>query len=62
MMAQDEPNMAKMAQTQIDNKMFVRMEALINSMTPAERRNPPANGVDSALSVSGWTPEYVCGF
>lgn len=33
-------NMAQMAQAQVDNKMFVRMEALINSMTPAERRNP----------------------
>lgn len=27
-------------QDQVDDKMFVRMEALINSMTPAERRNP----------------------
>jgi signal recognition particle subunit SRP54 len=33
-------NMAQMAQSQVDNKMFVKMEALINSMTPAERRNP----------------------
>ena len=33
-------NMAQMAQNQIDNKMFVKMEALIDSMTPAERRNP----------------------
>lgn len=33
-------NMAQMAQSQIDNKMFVKMEALIASMTPAERRNP----------------------
>ena len=33
-------NMAQMAQSQIDNKAFTRMEALINSMTPAERRNP----------------------
>jgi signal recognition particle subunit SRP54 len=33
-------NMAQMAQSQIDNKMFVKMEALIGSMTPAERRNP----------------------
>ncbi len=28
------------AQSQIDNKSFVRMEALISSMTPAERRDP----------------------
>ena len=28
------------AQSQIDNKQFVRMEALICSMTPAERRDP----------------------
>jgi len=28
------------AQSQIDNKQFVRMEALISSMTPAERRDP----------------------
>ncbi|MDG1771914.1 MAG: signal recognition particle protein [Oceanicoccus sp.] len=33
-------NMAQMAQSQIDNKAFTRMEALINSMTPRERRNP----------------------
>ncbi|MFT5482335.1 MAG: signal recognition particle subunit SRP54 [Halieaceae bacterium] len=33
-------NMAQMAQTQMDNKVFVRMEAIINSMTPKERRNP----------------------
>jgi len=33
-------NMAQMAQSQMDNKMFTRMEAIINSMTPAERRNP----------------------
>lgn len=33
-------NMSQMAQSQIDNKMFTRMEAIINSMTPAERRNP----------------------
>lgn len=33
-------NMSQMAQSQVDNKMFTRMEAIINSMTPAERRNP----------------------
>ncbi len=33
-------NMAQMAQQQIDNKMFTQMEAIINSMTPKERRNP----------------------
>jgi signal recognition particle subunit SRP54 len=33
-------NMAQMAQSQMDGKMFTRMEAIINSMTPAERRNP----------------------
>lgn len=33
-------NMAQMTQSQVDNKAFTRMEALINSMTPAERRNP----------------------
>ena len=33
-------SMAQMAQSQVDNKAFTRMEALINSMTPAERRNP----------------------
>ncbi|MDP5053637.1 MAG: signal recognition particle protein [Congregibacter sp.] len=32
--------MAKAAQSQIDNKSFSRMEAMINSMTPRERRNP----------------------
>ncbi|GAB5415575.1 MAG: signal recognition particle protein [Congregibacter sp.] len=32
--------MAQAAQAQIDNKSFARMEAMINSMTPKERRNP----------------------
>jgi signal recognition particle subunit SRP54 len=32
--------MAQMAQAQVDNKVFVRMEAIIDSMTPAERANP----------------------
>ncbi|MFK8042778.1 signal recognition particle protein [Congregibacter sp.] len=32
--------MAQAAQSQIDNKSFARMEAMINSMTPRERRNP----------------------
>ncbi|MFT4520803.1 MAG: signal recognition particle subunit SRP54 [Halioglobus sp.] len=33
-------DMAKMAQKNVDVKMFARMEAMINSMTPKERRNP----------------------
>jgi signal recognition particle subunit SRP54 len=33
-------NMAQLAQQNIDVKMFARMEAIINSMTPRERRNP----------------------
>ncbi len=33
-------NVAQMAQQNIDTKMFSRMEAMINSMTPRERRNP----------------------
>lgn len=33
-------NMAQMAQQNIDTKQFDRMEAMINSMTPRERRNP----------------------
>jgi len=33
-------NVAKMAEQQLDTKMFARMEAMINSMTPKERRNP----------------------
>ncbi len=33
-------NMAQMAQQNLDTKMFARMEAMINSMTPAERRKP----------------------
>jgi len=33
-------NIAQMAQQQLDVKMFARMEAIINSMTPKERRNP----------------------
>jgi signal recognition particle subunit SRP54 len=33
-------NMAKMAQQQVDVKQFARMEAMINSMTPGERRRP----------------------
>ena len=32
--------MAQQAQSQIATKMFKRMEAIIDSMTPAERRNP----------------------
>jgi signal recognition particle subunit SRP54 len=32
--------LSQVAQDQVDNKMFVQMEAIINSMTPAERRNP----------------------
>tara|TARA_R110001592_G_scaffold126336_1_gene337544 strand:+ start:190014 stop:191408 length:1395 start_codon:yes stop_codon:yes gene_type:complete len=33
-------NIAQMAQQNLDVKQFARMEALINSMTPKERRNP----------------------
>ena len=33
-------NMAQMAQKSIDVKLFARMEAMINSMTPRERRHP----------------------
>lgn len=33
-------NMAQLAQQQSSMKMFGQMEAIINSMTPAERRNP----------------------
>ena len=33
-------NMAQMAQQQVDVKQFARMEAMINSMTAAERRRP----------------------
>jgi signal recognition particle subunit SRP54 len=33
-------NVAQMAQQNLDVKMFARMEAIINSMTPRERRNP----------------------
>ena len=33
-------NMAQMAQQNLDMKMFARMEVMINSMTPKERRNP----------------------
>lgn len=33
-------NMAQMAQQNIDTRQFARMEAIINSMTPKERRNP----------------------
>jgi signal recognition particle subunit SRP54 len=32
--------LSQAAQQQVDGKMFVQMEAIINSMTPAERRNP----------------------
>ncbi|MEM8490844.1 MAG: signal recognition particle protein [Pseudomonadota bacterium] len=32
--------MAQAASAQLDNKTFARMEAMINSMTPRERRNP----------------------
>lgn len=33
-------NMAQMAQQNLDMKLFGRMEVMINSMTPRERRNP----------------------
>jgi signal recognition particle subunit SRP54 len=33
-------NLSQMAQQQVDTKQFTRMEAIINSMTPAERRDP----------------------
>ena len=33
-------NIAQLAQQKLDVKQFARMEALINSMTPKERRNP----------------------
>ena len=33
-------NMAQMAQQNLDTKMFARMEVIINSMTPRERRHP----------------------
>lgn len=33
-------NVSQMAQQQVENKVFSQMEAIINSMTPAERRNP----------------------
>jgi signal recognition particle subunit SRP54 len=33
-------NMAQMAQQNLDMKMFTRMEVMIDSMTPKERRNP----------------------
>jgi len=33
-------NLSQMAQQNLDMKMFARMEAMINSMTPRERRNP----------------------
>ena len=33
-------NVAQMAQQNLDVKMFARMEAMINSMTPDERRRP----------------------
>lgn len=32
--------MAPQLQGQMDNRIFVQMEAIINSMTPAERANP----------------------
>ena len=33
-------NIAQLAQQNVDMKMFGRMEVMINSMTPKERRNP----------------------
>lgn len=33
-------SMSQAVQGQVDDKMFVRMEAIINSMTPRERRHP----------------------
>ena len=33
-------NMAQLAQQKVNDQQFVKMEAIIDSMTPAERRNP----------------------
>jgi signal recognition particle subunit SRP54 len=35
------PGLGGMKNLQVDEKEFVRIEAIINSMTPAERQNPP---------------------
>jgi signal recognition particle subunit SRP54 len=35
------PGMGGMKNLQVDEREFVRIEAIINSMTPAERQNPP---------------------
>ena len=46
--------LSQAAQQQIDGKVFVQMEAIINSMTPAERRNPDIlNGSRKRRITSG---------
>lgn len=46
--------MAPQLQGQMDNKMFVQMEAIINSMTPGERTNPDImNGSRKKRVASG---------
>ena len=46
--------MAPQMQGQMDNKIFVQMEAIINSMTPAERANPDImNGSRKKRIASG---------
>ena len=46
--------MAQAAQSQVDPRMFARMEAIINSMTPRERRNPDLlNGSRKRRITSG---------
>ncbi len=47
-------NVAQIAQQQVDNKLFVQMEAMINSMTPKERRSPEIlNGSRKKRIING---------
>lgn len=53
------PGMPANMPGQMDNKMFVQMEAIINSMTPAERANPDImNGSRKSVLLQVPAPRF----
>lgn len=55
----------KLRDVDVDEKQFVRIEAMITSMTRAEREkpsiiNPPASGVSPPEAAPGWRMSTVC--
>ena len=45
-------NLKELAENKLDEKQMARVEAMINSMTPKERREPPASSTAAAASAS----------